>query len=213
MAVDLEAAFLEDDRRELELGWIVTRLRADVADVVGADLNVAESQRLERSRVDVHSLAVADDDFVDLERIDRFEGLLPSLLRDRCRILRLLAEVLKVHVELRVDELEVGHDLPMQERLPLNTRVEALDMEDGRIGMRVLGERQPVERQAEAERVEAQPLDARRVSLQAIVHPALDRPAQRLVDEEGRDDEKSDEAKDDQRGNSRPLAGYRKART
>ena len=173
--------------------------------------DVRDAERLEGARIDVGGLATRDRDLVDLEGIDRLERLLPAMLGERGRIFRLFADVREVDVEERPIEAKVRDETPVHQRLPFDAGVELRHRQDGRVGMRVLGEGQPVERHAEAERMEVQALDVRRVPLQTLVHLGLDRPAEWLVDEERRDHDERDEGDDDQRRDAGTTAGRAKA--
>ena len=88
------------------------------------DRDVGDAERLEGSRIDVDGFAAPDRDLVDLERIDCLERLLPAVLGERGRILRLFANVREVDVEKRPIDAEVRDETPVHQRLPFDAGVE-----------------------------------------------------------------------------------------
>jgi hypothetical protein len=66
------------------LGRVFAFLRSDVANVVGREINVSEFERPVLALIYVGKLTAGDDEFIDLERVDRLYGILPAPLLDRC---------------------------------------------------------------------------------------------------------------------------------
>jgi hypothetical protein len=209
IAVDDELAVVEHDRVDVELGRIGALLGANVPDIVGVDVHGREAQGLERALVDIGHFPIDELELVDLQRVDGLEGLLPPALSDRRLLLGLFAELLEVHVELRVVEAEVGNGLEPDHLSPLGAGGELGDVDHRRIGMRVLGEYDVGQRERGADRMEAQLLDLHGIAVEALVHPTLDKPAHRLVDEEGRDEREDDHGKQAEPDPAHRLAGER----
>src|SRR5207244_1767468 len=92
---------------------------ADVADVVRSEKQVRDLQRSRRVLVDVREGAVVQLEEVDLERVDRVSGVLPSLFVERDAIGRLLLDLEQVHVDLRLVEPEIRDELQLEELAPL----------------------------------------------------------------------------------------------
>ena len=60
--------------------WIDLVLVVDVANVIGAQRNVAQVQRTLRVSIDLSDFSVLNLEEVNFERVDRLERILPALL-------------------------------------------------------------------------------------------------------------------------------------
>src|SRR5437867_1128536 len=133
-------------------------LRADVADVRGDEVEVAQAQRLEGPLVDVRHVTVANLEVIDLERVDSLQRVLPAALLDRGRVGDLLARLRQVDVDRRLLDLDVGDEAPGEQRSPVDAGAQALDSKNGRIGMSVLNDRQALQIERETQRVKVEVL-------------------------------------------------------
>ena len=192
MSVQGHVAVLEDDGVEMKIRGIRPILGPDVPDVLGEEVDPADLERGEGPLVDVGHPTVRHADLVDLQGVDRLERLLPAVFLDRRRILGLGAQLLEVHVQGGLRQGEVGDQSAAEERLPLDARIQARRVEDGRIGVGLLDELQIIEGQREPDRMEAELPDVRAVPLQLLVHLAHHYAAERLIDKERGDDGQHD---------------------
>ena len=181
IALDFGAPAAEDDRFGENARRILPVLRADVAHVVGLDLELRHFERPGAAAVQVAHRAVVDAKEVDLERVDFLQSLLPAVLGHRRRILRFLLEMVPVHVEHGIVKVELRDQASVQERRPLEIRPDVRKRRDRRFGMRVLDELHVVEVHREHERVEMRAAERRRIALEPRVHPALHVERQRAV--------------------------------
>ena len=188
LAVDLHPATVEHDGLDAQRRRVLAFRRADVADVVHRRLDLRYAQRPRLRRLDIGRLAVDDPELIDLQRVHRLQRVLPAVLLHRRRISQLGLEVRLVDVDDRLDQPEVGHQRPVDQRAPLHAGGEPLDPHDGRIGIGVLDELNIVEIDGEADRVEVELPDVRRIALHPAVHLALRHAPERLLDEERDDD-------------------------
>src|SRR5207253_2482344 len=109
VSVDPQAPPFEDRGGEMKLGRVDALWRADVADVLGAELKRAEVQGLEGAAIHVGDVAIANAQAVDLEiEGQRLQRLLPSLLLQRHIALCLGADLSEIHVDGRAIERDVG---------------------------------------------------------------------------------------------------------
>ena len=139
---------------------------------------------MRRVRVDVGGGPVLDAKDVDLERGDFLQRFLPAPFVHGDRALHLLAQLREVDVESGPFEKDVSDEVPREQRAPVHARRQAVDVEDGRLRVRLLPHDEPVERHRKAEEPEAELRDTDVVAFEPVVHPALDAAAQRLVHEE-----------------------------
>src|SRR5262245_1784982 len=133
-------AVLKDRGLHTEHRGVRALLGVDVSDVLGDDLDALELERPEGSLVDVGHGTVANTHTVDLQRIYLLEGLLPSVLVERCGIGCLRFDMSNVREQCRLEDGKIGHDPTEKQFLPLHAGVQAWHVEDGWIGMRLLDE-------------------------------------------------------------------------
>ena len=204
-AVHAELPALEDHRLDLDRRRVLALRRPHIADVPHHRLDLGHAQRLRLARLDVGRFAVDDLELVDLERVHGLQGVLPAVVLHGRRIVQLGLEVLAVDVDDRLDQLEVGDQLAVDQRAPLYAGREPLDPHHGRVGIGVLHHPDVVEVDGEPDGVEVELADVGRVALHLPVHLALGHAAQRLV-EEDRDDEREHDDDDHRDREPEPVA-------
>src|SRR5262249_58343802 len=98
---------LEHLRLEAYVGR-VGALAPTIADVRRHDVEVAYVQGLEGPVVDVRDVAGANLEVIDLQRVDRFQRVLPAALLHRRGVVDLHARLRQVEVDGRVVILDVA---------------------------------------------------------------------------------------------------------
>jgi hypothetical protein len=73
-------------------------------------LEATDAHRLRLSGLHVGHVAVTNGEAVDLERVNRLQGVLPAVVGHRHVVFLLRLEVIAVDVERRAHELEVGDE-------------------------------------------------------------------------------------------------------
>src|ERR1051326_3241284 len=113
-------------------------------------------QRLKRAPIGVGDIRVADREAVDQQRIRRGERVLPTLVFDLRRTLRLRREIRQVQIELRIVKLKVADEPAKDQRLPVHAGVHVGDVGDRRVGMSLLVQIHLFEIQRQAYRMEVE---------------------------------------------------------
>ncbi len=164
VSVDPQAPPFEHRGGEMKLGRVDALRRADVADVLGAELKRAEVQGLEGAVIHVGDVAIANAQAVDLEiEGQRLQRLLPSLLLQRHIALCLGADLSEIHVDGRAIERDVGHDPPVHEGPPVHAHRQPSDGGHGRVGIGVLEDRRVPQVERDGPRVHVKDVPAQRL--------------------------------------------------
>jgi hypothetical protein len=125
-----------------------------------------------------------DRENVYLEGIDRFQGLLPTLLLERNLAFLFFSNVSQVDVQLRPVDQEITNHAGSEERAPVYPRAKTPDVGDRRIRIGILYHGQILEIQSERNGVEIGMTDVDRIAFQMTVHLMLHVPGQsRIADE------------------------------
>ena len=208
-------AAVEHPRLQVHRRGINALLRVDVADVGGDEFQVVDAERLEGAVVLVRDVSPGNPQLVDLERIDRLERLLPSLVLDGSGVTDLGPGLRQVQDHDRVVDENVANHAPRQEGAPVDAGVKALDVGHRRVGILVLDDHGVAEVQGKVDRAEVELAYRHGIALEARVHLGFGIAAQRLVDEEERDpgghdhehDERARREEPAARGHARPPCG------
>ena len=101
LPLEREGTRVDDHAVDMEVGGIHARVRLDIADVAGAHIQLAETQRARRVLIDIGDLALDDSHLIDVEGINRLHGLLPAALLYRHLVPSLMDDLREVEVERR----------------------------------------------------------------------------------------------------------------
>jgi hypothetical protein len=184
----------------MDRGGIDPVAGADVADVRRRGVPPRDVERLFRIGVDVDEVAVPHLDLVELERVDRLQGLLPAAVLHLDLVAVLLAELRQVDVDARAVEHRVGHQVTAEDLAPFHAGLQAGDVRHRRIGIGVLPDGQPLQGQRQPERVQVGVPEAHVVAVEPLVDLGFQGPAEVLVEMAG--DEEEDKGQD--RGDQDP---------
>jgi hypothetical protein len=155
--------------------------------------------------VDVGHGAVGDPHLIELERVDALHRGLPALVLHRDRIVRLGGELALVDVQARSDRVQVGDQPQRQQGAPVDAGRQAVDLDDRRIGMRVLPHRQADQGQRQGPQVQLEIRQPRGVALEILVERRLHPPPHRLLEQRSGGDQRRDQHRQAGEGD-RPAA-------
>src|SRR5271170_1401765 len=103
------------ERRRIDVSPIV-----NIANVVGANRYGAQMKRPLRIGIDVSGLTILDPEQIYLERINRFDGVLPTLLAERHRVRFFSAQLDEIEMHVWMRQQEVGDDAAEKQLVPLD---------------------------------------------------------------------------------------------
>jgi hypothetical protein len=106
-------------------------------------------------------------------------------------------------------EQDVAHHAAVQQRLPVDARVDALEIGHRRVRVLVLGDHHVAQVHGEVGRAEVELPDVDGVALEGGVHLRLGVAAERLVDEEERDHHRHHQQHDQRRHRHQPASRVR----
>src|SRR5438105_2810469 len=105
--------------------------RSGISDVIRSDVQMLESKRPVRIRIHVNGVTVVNREVVDLEGVDAFYGVLPSLFAQWHLVGVLSTQLYKIDMQPRMKERQVCHDVPGEQVAPLYLQGEDWKVCDG----------------------------------------------------------------------------------
>src|SRR6266849_1587384 len=184
--IEPRRARVEHHRLEVDRRGIHLLLRGNVANVLGAQIDAADVERLEGALVDIGDIPFDHAQAIDLE-VERqgLQRLLPAAILQRRLLGRLGAHLLEIEIDRRAFEAEVRNDPTMEQRPPIDAGDEARHLSDRRVGVGVLGDRGVAQLDGRRPRMHAQRGDLHGMPRQATIDRRLHIAAQRLIREPG----------------------------
>src|SRR6266508_1374096 len=169
IALELCSALIKDNSVEVNRRRIDAFSRLNVADVFGSKIELCEVERFVRAFIDIRQVAVANGEPVDLERISRFQRVLPAFVLDRRWVFGFLDELSKVKIDFGIVDLKIANQSSKKERFPVNAGMQIRYVGDGWIGVRRLINPQFFQVKGKPNRVEIKFFEADGVSLEPSV--------------------------------------------
>jgi hypothetical protein len=120
VSVENNFAILEDGSFKIHLRWVFAFLRSDIADIVRPEIDIGEFERTVLALIYIGKLTAGDDEFIDVERVDCLDCVLPASLFDRGFVFYFIFGLLEVEKQLRVIYFEIRHHVAGEQSPPIN---------------------------------------------------------------------------------------------
>src|SRR6267154_2563536 len=125
----------------------------DIADVVGAEGQVSEMKRPVWIGIYISELTGANSEPVNLERIDRLNRVLPSLLAERNRVGFFRTQLDQIDLHARMGQQDVGNYVTGENLAPLDMKRHPRHVGDRRVRMLILMHDETIESQRSVEQL------------------------------------------------------------
>src|SRR5277367_5699400 len=123
-----------------------------------------------RISIDVSGLTILDPEQIYLERINRFDGVLPTLLAERHRVRFFGPQLGEIDMYVWMRQQEVGDDAAEKQLVPLDAEFHLRQNRHRRCRMSVLANNQIAKSQGPAEQLNVRPAKLGLIANQPLIH-------------------------------------------